>query len=284
MDPRTDFRGRVLLHPPTRNDNDLVHATVGLSRFPDAKGRQGVQREAFRTETQANRCCIHGKARYHAPPKSGWDAWDVGVAGVLFGGIMRNSVRWLLALVGLLCIFGLSREAWALHPSRTRLLLHSAKELTPDVGISAHFVPAGNLIGELRPLIYFGVDCKVTPWLTLSPVVGWAFGPDNPLVGAWIYASKGPVWGFVHLEYHPDTTFSYAVAMAEFRAVESWLSVGLEQETWFYADQQDSANVGGVPNLLLRLGAVRFDVAFHFRDKPADGFDGELIGRFHVYF
>ncbi len=201
-------------------------------------------------------------------------------------------MRHVAILLGLLCSLSFPTTSWALHPSRTRLLLHSAKEITPEVSLSAHFVPAGNFIGDARPLVYFGADFKVAPWLTLSPVVGWAFGPDNYLVGAWIYALQEPFWGFIHLEYHPDTTFSYAVTMAEVRVVAPWLSVGLEQETWLYADTDHTVNVGGGPNILFRFGMARFDVAFHLRDKPDEKtdkgndemIDGEIMVRFHAYF
>lgn len=200
-------------------------------------------------------------------------------------------VSGLLALVCLLS----TPDALALHPSRTRLLLHAAREVTPEVSLSAHFVPAGNFIGEAQPLVYFGADFKVLPWLTLSPVVGWAFGTrDTGLVGAWFYACQEPFWGFVHLEYHPESTFSYAVAMAEYRLVAPWLSVGLEQETWFWTDSQGNTshtstpNWGAGPNILFRFGMARFDVAFHYRDKPDQGqdsmVDGELMVRFHAYF
>jgi hypothetical protein len=191
--------------------------------------------------------------------------------------------RNVLLLSSFLVLSLWSTEARAFHPTRNRLLFHAARNLSEGVGISGHFVPSGNLKSPLMPYTYIGLDVDVASWLTLSPVVGWAFGPDHAITAAWVYAHYDRYWFFGHFETRPQSWFYYVVTQAQVNIWDEWLVAGLEQETWGYAEKSGSLDVGGGPNLLIRLGKARLDLAVHFRDKPDHGLEGELNFRFHIY-
>lgn len=179
-------------------------------------------------------------------------------------------------------------EAWALHPARAKLLLHTTREITPEFSMGAHFLPASDLaagdFSRIKPMVYLGADFKVASWLTLSPFTGWVFKDDIPLFGVWIYLPADWFWALEHIEVRPEKNFYYFMTNLQANVVGKWLCVGVEQESWFFSDNDDLTSNGVGPNVMLRFGDARLDLAFQFRDKATGGFDGEFYARFHAYF
>ncbi|MFA6130917.1 MAG: hypothetical protein WC730_01490 [Patescibacteria group bacterium] len=166
------------------------------------------------------------------------------------------------------------------HPSRVRLLIHGGYNVGETTRVQFHFIPAGNLLGELAPLGYLGLSVKPAPWLGVEPVVGWAWGPDEPIASIRLAPDFGPVYGWFDGEIRFPSYGGYWFGQMEYR-VSKWLHTGIEGEGWGDFDDGGWSQGGGV-NVLGRFEKTGLDLAIHVRDidskvKP------EFVLRFHLF-
>jgi len=169
------------------------------------------------------------------------------------------------------------------HPSRVRLLIHGNVPLTENVGLSGHFIPAPNLLGEVAPITFLEVNWKLASWLTISPTVGWAFKPDEVIASLRLSPKYKNFWGWVDMEIRPQSLAGYWFVQAQYQCLP-WLHVGLEEESWGNFEEWDKFSHGGGPNVLLRFGQhFGIDLALHARDVPENGVGAEFFLRAHLF-
>lgn len=195
--------------------------------------------------------------------------------------------NWLIWCLVVLTALGLLLprigSAQTFHPSRVRLLMHGSYQFDDRLGISGHFIPAGNLIGELAPLAYMTVDWTPTPYLTISPCLGWSFKPDEAITSLRLTPKYKDFYGWIDFEVRPQSWSFYWFAQAEWKATP-WLHLGIEEESWGGFEQFAQASHGGGPNVLFRFGQnVGIDLALHSRWIGED-VKPEFFFRFHLFF
>lgn len=188
-------------------------------------------------------------------------------------------ITMLLLSTTLVCQAGL--------PSRVRMLIHGHKQIDSTFDIRTRFIPAGNLIGELKPLIYLGLDCKLQNVAYIEPVVGWSFDTDEPILALVTFtkiplpANAGSVWSWWDMEFQTRTKTGYVFAQMEYEA-NDWYSAGIEMELWGNWSH-GPWNVGCGMNILLRYGVVGVDLACHYR-RYNEQLGAEFVTRFHLFF
>ncbi|MFA6027368.1 MAG: hypothetical protein WC752_00365 [Patescibacteria group bacterium] len=182
----------------------------------------------------------------------------------------------------MIAALSLSTSAMAqdFDPTRVRLLIHGSLEVKENVELRAHFIPAGNLLGEVAPILYLGVNFKPVEWLGFEPVVGWTFVTDEPIVSLRASPDFGLIYGWADIELNLPGLGGYWFVQADVRLLK-WLHMGLEGEGWgsYYTDFFSN---GGGPNLLLRYGKVGVDLAIHAREVNDSVGPGFVI-RFHTF-
>ncbi|MBI2436486.1 MAG: hypothetical protein HYV41_01945 [Candidatus Magasanikbacteria bacterium] len=137
-----------------------------------------------------------------------------------------------------------STNALELHPNRVRLLIHAQYDVNEQLDVRTTFIPAGNLLGELAPIIYTGVAYQLMKWFELEMDFGWVFQPNEPLISIKPSFNFGNFWAWSELEV-----------------------------------QFPGPNV-----LLRFGDHVGTDLALHFRNLPQDGDGVEFFTRFHLFF
>ncbi|MFA6547962.1 MAG: hypothetical protein WCT11_03425 [Candidatus Magasanikbacteria bacterium] len=167
--------------------------------------------------------------------------------------------------------------------SRVRMLIHGSNQFSEQLGASVHFIPAGNLLGEVAPLIYGSFDWTPIPELTISPTVGWTFKPDEMVVSLRLAPKIGKFWGWVDLEERPTSRAFYWFVQAQYQ-VTSFLHIGAEQESWGDFHDFSTASHGGGPNVLLRFGRnFGTDLALHARSLGGSAVNLEFFSRIHLF-
>ena len=190
-------------------------------------------------------------------------------------------------IIAVLLIFVLINIGQAGSPSRVRFLVHGSKQLDSVLEIKTHFIPAGNLIGELKPLCYSGVAIwPLKKVVYFEPLLGWNFATDEPILALMSsttipMSNFGTVWSWWDLEYQTRTKDGYIFAQMECQP-QSWLAIGVELELWGNW-QRGPWNIGMGPNILLRYGTVGLDIAGQYRAHD-DVRDWELAVRFHLFY
>jgi len=191
-----------------------------------------------------------------------------------------------IIIVAMLLLGGLTSIGQAETPSRMRLLFHGSKQLDSTYQITTHFIPSGDLIGELKPLCYAGV--AIWPWKKIfyvEPAIGWNFATREPILALMYSATLampgGTFWSWWDIEYQTETADGYFFAQMEFQPID-WLNIGVEMEHWGNWDR-GPWSVGFGPNVLLRYGVVGLDIAGHVRSYQ-DATNGELVLRFHLFY
>jgi len=168
------------------------------------------------------------------------------------------------------------------HPSRVRLLIHGKVSLTESVGLSGHFIPAPNLLGEVAPLTFLELNWTPVSWLTISPTVGWAFKPDEVIVSLRLNPKYKKLWGWIDMEVRPQSLAGYWFAQVEYQCLD-WLHVGVEEESWGNFEEWEGFSHGGGPNILLRFGRFGIDLTVHARDISENGLGAEFFLRAHLF-
>ncbi|HLD31794.1 MAG TPA: hypothetical protein VJB37_02770, partial [Patescibacteria group bacterium] len=125
---------------------------------------------------------------------------------------MNAKIRFWLSLY---CFCVLTTDALAeetFHPSRMRFLVHGGYQLTEDLNLRIHFIPAGNLIGPVAPIIHPGLGIKLASWLEMEAVAGWCFATDNPLFSLRVTPTLGDFYAWLDGEYqYPSQNFYWFV-------------------------------------------------------------------------
>lgn len=212
---------------------------------------------------------------------STWNRDKEAIASFLVPGLI---VIWLALVAFLVAIlFSGKAEANTFHPSRVRLLAHGSYQFDDALGISGHFIPAGNLMGELAPLAYMTIDWTPTPYLTISPCLGWSFKPDEVITSLRLTPKYKDFYGWVDFEVRPRSWSFYWFAQAEWKAA-TWLHLGVEEESWGGFEEFSQASHGGGPNVLFRFGkVVGMDFTMHARQLD-NVVRPEFFLRFHLFF
>lgn len=166
-------------------------------------------------------------------------------------------------------------------PSRVRLLMHGHHDFQNDTQLRIHFIPAGNLLGEVAPLAYLGYGFKLAKWLDVEPTVGWTFGNDEPIVSLRLVPNASDLWAWLDLELQPKTKNHYWFAQVDYKFFD-WLHAGFEGEGWGDLEKSETISYGGGPNLLFRMDKVGFDFAVHGR-RLNDSFKPEFVLRCHLF-
>lgn len=212
---------------------------------------------------------------------STWNRDKEAIASFAVPGLIVIWLALMVFLGSMLCSG--KAEADTFHPSRVRLLLHGSYQFDDTLGISGHFIPAGNLMGELAPLAYMTVDWTPTPYLTISPCLGWSFKPDEVIASLRLTPQYKDFYGWVDFEVRPQSWFFYWFAQAEWKAT-NWLHFGAEEESWGGFEEFTLASHGGGPNILFRFGQyVGIDLALHARHLDGN-VKPEFFFRFHLFF
>lgn len=191
-------------------------------------------------------------------------------------------VRFIMALFAATLLFtSTARAEDAFHPSRVRLLVHGGLDLNEDARLEFRFIPAGNLIGELAPISYFGAKFKATDWLGIETYAGWAFKPDEPLVSLTLNPHIDNLWAWTEIDLRMPSYDGYWFAQLDYQILD-WLHAGVEGEGWGNYESGSSWSHGGGPNLLFRFGKVGVDIAVHARELE-DSVKPEFFMRAHLF-
>lgn len=192
-------------------------------------------------------------------------------------------MRFFLSLIAAVCLFvSTARAEDKFRPSRVRLLMHASRPVKDYGEFRAHFIPAGNLIGDNSPHLYLGYGWKPVGWLDVEPVAGWDFGQDEPIASVRLTPSYGRFYGWVDGEIQFPSHAGYGFVQVDYKFLP-WLHTGAEAESWGDSDDGSTWSHGGGPNLLFRLGAkAGVDLAIHIR-KQDDSVKPEFVTRFHLF-
>jgi len=186
----------------------------------------------------------------------------------------------IVAGLVLICTVFSAEIAEARHPSRIRLLAHGNLQVADDVKLMSRFIPSGNLIGDLAPIFFLGVEVPVLDGkLKLQPHLAWNFGIDEPIGSLSTALKFDPFWGWTDIEISLPSNGAYWFAMMEY-PLHKWLHIGLEAEGWGDWTKLGSSSYGGGTNLLLRFERYGVDLAAHER-KLGDAWDYEFFLRIH---
>ena len=179
-------------------------------------------------------------------------------------------------------------------PARMRFLVHGHHDLTSRLALSADLIPSGNLLGELAPLGHLILDVKATSWLTISPVIGYAFKPNEVIASLQLTIQTKYIWSWIDFETQPQSWSTYWFAQVDYSPLK-WLSLGLEEESWGDLSHFSLASHGGGPNIIFRWNIFGLDLAMHVREStptPANVGDppgpsktgAEFVARIHLFF
>ncbi|MFH1252713.1 MAG: hypothetical protein V1664_00045 [Candidatus Uhrbacteria bacterium] len=181
----------------------------------------------------------------------------------------------------LLCANTANAEG-AFHPSRVRLLIHGGVDIGEKSQLQLDFIPAGNLLGEVAPLTHLGVNIEPVKGLGVKPVIGWAFGNDEPILAIQlspVFADRIYGWGDVELQLPSQSGYWFAQADYE---LTDHIHAGVEGEGWgLFSDGSSWSNGGGV-NLLGRFDKTGIDLAGHIRNLDGST-KPELVVRVHLF-
>jgi hypothetical protein len=183
------------------------------------------------------------------------------------------------ALLLLLFVSSLA-NAYASHPSRIRLLIHDAVKVDSTLELRTHLIPSGNLVGEIKPLVYLGLGWRATTWLDIEPAVGWAFDNDEPITSLRIM-TLNKVWTWTDVELQSRTLSYYWFSQTNYN-LTSWCQIGAETEGWGRMNSKDAFSYGLGPNMLLRFKQAGLDIALHYREMSKKT-GSELVLRFHLF-
>lgn len=177
-----------------------------------------------------------------------------------------------------------SAHADTFADSRVRLLAHGHLDVGQNnrVALNCHFIPAGNLMGDLAPLAYFGAEFSAAPWLKIEPVIGWTFGGDQPIASVRFAPSIGRTWAWTDFEFQPIGHDSYWFVQADYK-VSDHLHFGLEDEGWGNFDDTSTMSNGFGPDLLVRSGMMGVDFAVHVRPDESGDFKPGFVFRIHGF-
>lgn len=191
-------------------------------------------------------------------------------------------MRFITALFAAMFLFTSAAQAEnAFHPSRVRLLVHGGLDLNKDVQLQAHFIPAGNLIGELAPYSYLGAKFQTSDWLGIEAYAGWAFGNDEPLVSLMFNPKFGNLWAWTETDVQMPSWDGYWFAQLDYQLLD-WLHTGVEGEGWGNYESGSLWSHGGGPNLLFQFGKIGVDLAVHVRELK-DSIKPEFFTRVHLF-
>ncbi len=168
------------------------------------------------------------------------------------------------------------------HPSRARLLFHGAQNIDNVAQLRAHFIPSGNLMNGLSPLVFLGAGMKPADWIDIEPALGWTFGNNEPILSLRLCPAFGKFYVWADAEINLPSKNGYWFAQADYKILD-WLHAGIESEG-FGGNYEDGSSWshGGGPNVLLRLGKMGVDTALHIRDLD-HSVRPEFLMRFHVF-
>ncbi|MFH0950882.1 MAG: hypothetical protein V1765_00195 [bacterium] len=168
----------------------------------------------------------------------------------------------IFAIAIMLAITTLTAKDW--HASRIRLLAHGSDSLTQSSQLRFHFIPAGNLMGEVKPLGYLGWGWQVASWLNIEPVVGWCFATDEPIISVRVTPTWEKFWSWTDIELNTTTHNGYWFSQINYQT-SKLCHIGVEGEGWGNFYQAGSWSNGFGPNVLLRLKQMGIDLAVHYR-------------------
>ncbi len=201
---------------------------------------------------------------------------------------VRRRFAWIIGLlvfiVILLSVLTYSSVAKAdtFSPSRVKLLVHGTHEFSPEMNIAAHLI-IPNLRTGTAPNVYLEFNWTPTPYITVTPCLGWHFGKDEVITSVRLAPKYQNFWSWVDLEFNPKTKSGYWFVQAEYKVL-SWMNVGAEEESWGDFHKFSSFSHGGGPNVLLQLSKyVWVDLALHARELN-QVVRLEFYLRFHVFF
>ncbi|MDD5043479.1 MAG: hypothetical protein PHD51_02290 [Patescibacteria group bacterium] len=194
----------------------------------------------------------------------------------------------LLTLISTLFAYAEAKEEtdnWS--DASFRLLVHAEKRLNDFSALTLHFIPAGNLIGELSPYLYAGAKFNLGHGFALEPSVGWNFRPGDdaaPIISLMPCYTDDYIffWGDVEYNHWPIDELYY-FGMIDYRLFNKSLMVGLEGEGWGEIDW-DKQSIGGGPNMTLSYGQVELNLAIHYRRFPDSPNAFVPVGRLHFSF
>ncbi len=170
------------------------------------------------------------------------------------------------------------------HPSRMRLLFHGDLPLTDELKLDATFIPAGNLLGELDPIIYLGPNYQVWPALKVVPIIGWAYKPDEPILALQLFPEVGEFRSWIDIEWYLPSNRSYVFGFLQYQFFP-WLRAGAEIEAWGnWTDHSSWTTVVG-PDIrfIFYKKILRIDLACQFRSLQGK-WQPEFVSRIHLFF
>ena len=167
------------------------------------------------------------------------------------------------------------------HPSRARLIMHGGGDITERTRFELRFVPAGNLLGKLAPLLYVGFKFKLNDWMGIETYTGWTYGKDEPLLSLSFNFRYGAFWAFTEDDLQLPSGLGYWFVQFERNLTKRWI-IGIEGEGWGDYKNIASWSHGFGPNVLYRAGLSGVDLALHLRELNGE-IKPELFIRFHVF-
>jgi len=170
--------------------------------------------------------------------------------------------------------------------ARVRLLLHGGKELAENFKLMGHFIPSGNLVGELAPLMYIGGKFSLPSGWSIEPAIGYYFGAgeNSPIAAFRIEYDGEYLYSWSDVEYNPLPDHGlYWFSQLEYKALD-WLQIGIEGEGWGSATDADVRSDGGGVNVLFVFKMIQVDLAVHYRSLMGTTDSGfEFVSRFHAF-
>jgi len=152
------------------------------------------------------------------------------------------------------------------HPSRVRLLLHGALDVSETLQPRVHFIPATNLRAEITPVLFLGLGWQAWKHLNIEPVLGYHFGNESPILSLRLAPKIWRLEGWVDIEVQIPSWKGYVFANLDFKILGKYLQAGVEYESWGDYTDSSSWSHGGGPNVLLRFGMLGVDLALHIRE------------------
>jgi len=191
---------------------------------------------------------------------------------------MKRFVVLSMVLIAI-CLFSLSAKDWS--DSRIRLLAHASDSLAQSSQLRFHFIPSGNLVGEVKPIGYLGLGWKAADWLDIEPVLGWSFATDEPIVSVRVTPIWKDFWSWTDVELNTTTHNGYWFSQVDYQ-LSRMIHIGVEGEGWGNFDHGNWSHGFG-PDLLLRLKQMGIDLAVHYRTYQKES-KPEFVMRIHFFF
>ncbi|HUT22396.1 MAG TPA: hypothetical protein VMX18_03255 [Candidatus Bipolaricaulota bacterium] len=199
---------------------------------------------------------------------------------------MKNITLTLAAMVVLFQSLPARAEVSWQDGARVRLLLHGGKQLTESLKIKGTFIPSGNLVGGLSPLMYLGLNINLPKGWAIAPTAGYSFAADenSPIIAVQISFENDLVMSWSDVEYSmlPHHCL-YWFSQLEGKATD-WLMLGIEGEGWGRIDNINYRSDGGGLNILFVFKMFEIDLAVHARTLAGTSDTGfELVTRVHAF-